>query len=103
VLKGEAAMSRTLMSRVLDQFQDRGRTARRSVSGQASVTITSREADVLRLLEEQLTTAQMANRLFVSPATVRTHVSSLLRKFGAADREELLRAVSARRETSTRD
>lgn len=103
VLKGEAALSRTQMSRVLDQFQDRGRTTRRSVSGQGSVTITSREADVLRLLEERLTTAQMASRLFVAPATVRTHVSSLLRKFGVADREALLLALSARRETSTRD
>jgi DNA-binding NarL/FixJ family response regulator len=105
VLRGEAAMPRTLMARVLDQFQDRSRAVRRSVPGRAQVSLTSREAEVLDLLlVGSLTTAEIARRLYVSPATVRTHVTSLLRKFGVADRTALVAAASGgRRGISTRD
>lgn len=103
VLRGEAAIPRTLMARVLDQFQDRGRTVRRSVPGRQHVSLTSREAEVLDLLLEQATTAEIARRLFVSTATVRTHVTALVRKFGAADRSEVVALVRERRGTSARD
>ena len=103
VAKGEAAFSRTMVARILDEFHDRGRSARRSVPGRPSVTLTSREAEVLDLLRDRLTTAQMARRLFVSPATIRTHVASVLRKFGVADRDALLRLHGQRGESSTPD
>jgi DNA-binding NarL/FixJ family response regulator len=51
--------------------------------------ITSREADVLGLVTEGLTTTQIATRLFLSPRTVETHVASLLGKTGTASRAEL--------------
>lgn len=51
--------------------------------------ITSREADVLTLVAAGLTNAQIANRLFLSPRTVETHVASLLAKTGTASRAEL--------------
>jgi DNA-binding NarL/FixJ family response regulator len=103
VVHGETAMPRTYMTRLLGELREGGRTAKRAVPGRASVTITSREREVLQLLEHGLTTAEMARRLFVSPATVRTHVASLLRKFGVPDRAALLQAVGDRGETSTRD
>jgi DNA-binding CsgD family transcriptional regulator len=51
--------------------------------------VTSRETDVLGLLTEGLTNRQIAERLFLSPRTVDTHVANLLAKTGTADRFEL--------------
>ena len=51
--------------------------------------LTTREADVLVLVLEGLSTAALAGRLCVSPATARTHCRALLRKLGAADRRAL--------------
>ena len=103
VVRGEAAFPRTVVSRLLDRFEDLSRSTRRSVPGRPAVQLTSREAEVVDLLREGLTTAQMARRLFVSPATIRTHVASALRKFGARDREALLAMIGVCGETSTRD
>jgi DNA-binding CsgD family transcriptional regulator len=58
------------------------------------VGVTGREMDVLTLIAEGLTNRQIAERLFVSPRTVETHVTSLLGKTGAASRAEL-RALTA--------
>ena len=58
--------------------------------------VTRREAEVLALLGDQLTNAEIAERLFVSVRTVESHVSALLTKLGAANRRELGR-IGARR------
>jgi DNA-binding NarL/FixJ family response regulator len=52
-------------------------------------TISLREAEVLNALSDHLTNAQIAQKLHISVRTVESHVSSLLRKLGAADRREL--------------
>jgi predicted ATPase/DNA-binding CsgD family transcriptional regulator len=52
-------------------------------------TISVREAEVLNAVGEHLTNAQIAQKLHISVRTVESHVSSLLRKLGAADRREL--------------
>src|SRR5690242_4201846 len=51
--------------------------------------ISGREAEVLTLVGEHLSNAEIGARLFISVRTVETHVSSLLRKLGAADRRGL--------------
>ena len=51
--------------------------------------VTEREAEVLALLGDHLTNAQIAGRLYLSVRTVESHVSSLLRKLGMADRRAL--------------
>jgi predicted ATPase/DNA-binding CsgD family transcriptional regulator len=51
--------------------------------------VSAREAEVLSGVAEHLTNAEIAERLFISVRTVESHVSSLLRKLGVADRRAL--------------
>ena len=51
--------------------------------------ISAREAEVLAALGEHLSNAEIGAKLFISVRTVESHVSSLLRKLGVADRREL--------------
>ena len=50
--------------------------------------LTERESDVLRLVVDGLTSRQIATRLVLSPRTVESHVSSVLRKLGVRNRAE---------------
>ena len=51
--------------------------------------MTSREADVLALLVDGATNAEIAERLFLSRRTVETHVAHLLQKTSSSTRAEL--------------
>ena len=58
------------------------------------VQLRQREWEILELLSEGLSTADIASRLFIAEVTVRTHVSSILKKLRVPTREaavELLR------------
>jgi DNA-binding NarL/FixJ family response regulator len=97
VAAGEAVLSGTQVARVLEAVRDPAR-ARRRVAGQPELT--AREWQVLELLRMGLTTVEIADRLVVSPITVRSHALSIRRKLGAASREdalELTRAGGAKR------
>jgi DNA-binding CsgD family transcriptional regulator len=64
--------------------------------------ISRREGEVLALVGEHLTNAEIADRLYISVRTVESHVSSLLRKLDLTDRRELAHLASARAETPHR-
>jgi predicted ATPase/DNA-binding CsgD family transcriptional regulator len=59
--------------------------------------ISAREAEVLDAVGAHLSNAQIAGRLHISVRTVESHVASLLRKLGAADRRELVTLAAVTR------
>jgi DNA-binding NarL/FixJ family response regulator len=72
-------------------------SSRRLALPEGTVTLTAREWEVGELMREGRSTAEMAERLGVSPVTVRRHVSLLLQKLGVESRQaavETLRAYS---------
>jgi DNA-binding NarL/FixJ family response regulator len=96
VLDGEAALPRTLTARLIEEFRERGRRRRLRLGRRRTVELTPREWDVLELLNERRTTAEMADRLTISPVTVRRHVSEILHKLRVPDRAAALRLLERR-------
>ena len=92
VLSGESALPGSLVARLVAEFRDRGPRRRALVSAESGgAQLTSREWQVLELMRQGMTTAQIARRLVVSPATVRSHVAAILRKLRVPDREAALK------------
>lgn len=93
VLSGEAALPRSLMARVLEEFRVRERhlTIRRPG---VLVRLTPREWEVLEMLAGGLATQDIAERMFVAPVTVRTHVAAILRKLHVPDRAAAVRFLN---------
>jgi DNA-binding NarL/FixJ family response regulator len=88
VVEGETAIPRWLVTRLVSEFRDHG-PRRRAIVSEAGYDLTSREWEVLDLLKRGLTTAEIAERLFVSSVTVRSHVAAILKKLRVPDREAL--------------
>ncbi|MFI6521923.1 response regulator [Spirillospora sp. NPDC050679] len=82
VAAGEALLAPNVTRRLIGEF---ARLRPRPPSPVLSA-LTPRETDVLRLVAEGLTNAEIAARLVVGEETVKTHVSRLLRKLGLRDR-----------------
>ncbi|WP_245871348.1 ATP-binding protein [Asanoa hainanensis] len=68
----------------------------------ATAGISAREAEILTLVGEHRSNAEIAAQLFISVRTVETHVSSLLRKLGAPDRRALAGVARAERTSQAR-
>jgi predicted ATPase/DNA-binding CsgD family transcriptional regulator len=78
-------------------YAARGRAPhRRAVSGWDSLTPTERQ--VASLVSKRLTNAEIADRLFVSPVTVKSHLSRVFDKLGVANRRLLAAAVAGQEE-----
>lgn len=95
VLRGEAAMPPSLVARVLQEFRS---PVSRLVPARSptAARLTPREREVMDLLAAGQTTEEVARRLFLSPTTVRVHVSTVLRKLRVRDRESAFRLLRGR-------
>ena len=87
VASGESLLSPSVTRRVIASFASRGPAA--SVHPRLG-DLTAREREVLVLVGEGLNNDEVASRLFISPATARTHVGRVLMKLGARDRAQLV-------------
>ncbi len=96
VLDGHVALPPELVSRLVEAFRDSAPRRRAVLSRTAGgAQLTSREWQVLDYLRQGLTTGEIARRLFVSPATVRSHVAAVLRKLRVPDRVAAVRLFDA--------
>ena len=87
VAHGEALLSPTITRRLIEQFAAHSKEPRPdSRLGQ----LTEREREVMALVGQGLSNDEIARRLFVSPATAKTHVSRAMVKLGARDRAQLV-------------
>jgi DNA-binding NarL/FixJ family response regulator len=88
VAAGEALLAPSVTRRLIAHFADRARTPARTPPGLAELT--EREREVLSLVAEGLSNAELAQTLHVSLPTAKTHVSRILTKLGARDRTQLV-------------
>lgn len=97
---GEAAISRTMGTLLIQQL--RRAPARPTTNGLRPVrsSLTAREWEVLDLLCDGHSTDQMANELFLSTETVRSHVKSIYRKLGVNSREQAVSEAERLRSAS---
>ncbi|MBD8101371.1 MULTISPECIES: response regulator [Plantibacter] len=85
VAAGEGTLDQRLTRRILREFSERRREAPVATAPVES-PLTDREFEVLDLLAQGLSNAEIADRLFVEPTTVKYHLAGLLQKTGARDR-----------------
>ena len=83
-----AAPDRARPRRARSAARGRKRTAAARHRRNCPTGLTAREADVLRLIAEGLSNPEIARKLFVSPATVKSHINHIFTKTGAKDRAQ---------------
>ena len=74
---------------------NQGESGRRGPGG-AGRPLSDREREILTLLADGLTGAEIAERLYLSPETVRTHIRNAMSKLGASTRAHAI-AIALRR------
>jgi DNA-binding NarL/FixJ family response regulator len=92
-LRGEAAFPRALLGPVVDEFRARHDRRRLRLPGRPAIELSRRESEVLDLLRRGLATGEIADRLDISPVTVRRHIGLLLRKLRVPDRAAALKLL----------
>jgi DNA-binding NarL/FixJ family response regulator len=94
VAAGEAALDPSVHHHVVAALAgDNGQAGASGASTESELPddLTPREAEVLALIAEGLTNAEIAERLFVSPTTVKSHINHLFTKAGLRDRAQAVR------------
>ena len=91
VARGDAVVSPRITKRLLEEYAHQLPDSRAAPTDPRSATrpsseLTEREREVLLAVAEGLSNAEIAQRLFVSEATVKSHVGRLLAKLGLRDR-----------------
>ena len=86
IARGEAVLSPTVTKRLIRELRGRPRQA----STERFDDLTDRERDVLKLIAQGHANAEIAEQLFISEATVKTHVSHILAKLELRDRSQAI-------------
>jgi DNA-binding NarL/FixJ family response regulator len=87
VAAGDSLISPSMTRRLIEEFAARSKRPR--LEGDLD-RLTGREREVLEQVAAGLTNEQIAQRLFISVATARTHVGRLIAKLGVRDRTQLV-------------
>jgi DNA-binding NarL/FixJ family response regulator len=87
VVDGDALLAPSITRRLIERFANVGSAAPR-LHSEAIATLTPRETEVLKLVARGLKNSEIADALFLSEATVKTHVARLLSKLDLRDRAQ---------------
>lgn len=87
VIEGDALLAPSITRRLIEKFARPG-SAAPDLHGKAISTLTPRETEVLKLVARGLKNSEIADALFLSEATVKTHVARLLSKLDLRDRTQ---------------
>jgi DNA-binding NarL/FixJ family response regulator len=90
VARGDALLSPTVTRRLIAEVTSRPERRQRQPSPQSLSVLTAREREVLALIGTGLSNEEIADRLYLSPLTAKTHVSRAMTKLGARDRAQLV-------------
>ncbi|HLM04455.1 MAG TPA: response regulator transcription factor [Blastococcus sp.] len=90
---GEALLAPSVTRRLIAAFARQGPPEPVAVRAPGLTQLTERETEVLTLLAQGLSNAEIARRLFVGEATVKTHVARILTKLGVRDRVQAVIAA----------
>jgi DNA-binding NarL/FixJ family response regulator len=90
VAAGDALISPRITRRLIEEFARRPEPGATVAASAALEQLTEREREVLELVAKGQSNAEIATQLYVSHATVKTHVSRLLMKLDARDRAQLV-------------
>lgn len=97
VCQGEAAIQRTLVTRMVKRFHGREPRWRSPAAGETQPQrLTSREWEVLDLLAQGCSTAEIARALVLSASAVRVHIAAIVRKLNVRDRASAVDLFRAR-------
>ena len=93
VLSGDAGLSPSIQRRLLEWLSEPEFTvpAEGPEGSEALDGLTARETEVLVLIADGLTNQEIARKLHVSTATVKTHINNLFAKTGLKDRAQAVR------------
>jgi DNA-binding NarL/FixJ family response regulator len=84
VAKGEALLAPSITRRLIAQFAERVAPP----ASQELEQLTDREAEVLRFMAKGLSNTEIAETLYLSPTTIKSHVAGVLAKLGLRDRTQ---------------
>ncbi|MFI6649076.1 response regulator [Streptomyces sp. NPDC050529] len=96
VLSGEAGLSPTIQRRLLEQVTTGPLPPAGGAEAGLPDGMTSREGEVLVLIAEGMSNAEIARRLHISQATVKSHINNLFAKAGLRDRAQAVRYAYVR-------
>ena len=82
--RGDALLSPSIAAKLLERVREA--PVRPNVPDPASASLTDREIEVLRLLSSGMDNAEIGRTLFISPSTVKNHISSILLKLQIENR-----------------
>jgi DNA-binding NarL/FixJ family response regulator len=90
VAEGQALFGPAIATRLMNYFKELSATPPASGAGTPFPELTEREVEVLRLIAQGLNNQEIAQKLFLSPKTVRNHITNIFSKLQVADRAQAI-------------
>lgn len=99
LLHGEVAVPRMLTARLVAELRHTKRARNAGLAASFGV-LTQREREVVAMMRDGMSTATIADRLNISPVTVRRHISTSLQKLGERDRSSAVKSLAGEGQAS---